>query len=60
MRALLVIVGGAVLAVVLGLIGYQFRADGVGIFLGMVLGAAPIVVIGFILEYFVAQRRDDG
>ena len=59
-RALLTLGLGALLAVVFGAIGYQFRADIVGVFLGQILFGTVLLPVALIWQYFSPRPRDDG
>ena len=58
--ALLTLGLGSVFAVLFGAIGYQFRADIVGVFLGQILFGTVLLPVVLIWQYFSAQPRDDG
>ena len=59
-RALLTLALGGVLAVVFGVIGYQFRGDIVGVFMGMMLAGTALLPGALIWQYVLGQRRDGG
>jgi len=59
-RALLTLGLGAVFAVVFGAMGYQFRADIVGVFLGQILFATVLLPVVLIWQYFSARPENDG
>jgi hypothetical protein len=59
-RALLTLGLGGVFAVVFGAIGYQFRPDIAGVFMGQILFGTMLLPVVLIWQYFSARPRDDG
>lgn len=59
-RASLLTLGvGGVFAVVFGAVGYQFRPDIVGVFMGQILFGTMLLPVALIWQYFHARPGDD-